>query len=74
MSCFQCIGCESGSTCNHWHEPIPILCDPIEMEDWWLWQLETNAPEFAEDAAQTIREWWFYVRMNVELSAREDIP
>tara|TARA_B110000971_G_C19804027_1_gene405681 strand:+ start:552 stop:686 length:135 start_codon:yes stop_codon:yes gene_type:complete len=44
------------------------------MEDWWLWQLETNAPEFAEDAAQTIREWWFYVRMNVELSAREDIP
>ena len=74
MSYLMCFGCESGSSCNHWHEPMPVLCDPIEMEEWWDSQLETNAPEFAEDAAQTIKEWWFYVRMHRELSVREDTP
>ena len=31
----DCIGCESGSTCNHWHDPIPRNLHGLELEEWW---------------------------------------
>ena len=55
---------------NHWHDPIPDFCNPIQLDEWWLLEVELNAPEFAENAAQTIQEWWFYVRMHPKTGAR----
>ena len=43
---------------NHWHDPLPDHCSQIELEDWWDRQVETNAPEWAEEAAEIIQQWW----------------
>ena len=31
----DCIGCESGSTCDHWHDPIPRKLHGLKLEEWW---------------------------------------
>jgi hypothetical protein len=42
---YYCIGCESGATQNHWHDPRPSNIQGEELEHWWMKQAQENTED-----------------------------
>ena len=42
---YYCIGCESGATQNHWHDPLPNNISGEMLEKWWMEQAKENTKD-----------------------------